>query len=43
MINPAIKYKLNKWKSKFNKIWPISTIYEENILYDCFIIENYFE
>ena len=36
-------YSLNKLKSKFNKIWPINTIYEEMIFYDIFIIENYFE
>ena len=43
IINEQIKIQsLYIWKYKFNKKWNLPIIYEESILYESFIIENYF-
>lgn len=42
IISKKIKQKITIWKNKFNMIWNLPVIYEDSILYESFIIENYF-
>ena len=42
IMSQKIKQKIITWKNKFNMIWNLPVIYEESILHESFIIENYF-
>lgn len=43
IMNKQIKKQYIKtWKNKFNKLWDLPIIYEDYILCDIIIINNYF-
>lgn len=40
--NQIKKQEIQYWKYKFNKKWQLPIIYENTILYEFIIIDNYF-